>query len=208
MKIDTTTPRDQLLIAQKKSGRGFGWCLGLGVFLTAGTPVVGIPLLGCAVYFFMRKKKIAALIKRQDEDAATRAAAQQQAELEARQARLAAAEAEWQHFLDQNKLVRTIHTKVAGVTFRNSDGSSRQENLSYCIGGGPIEFEHFTYKGAPAYAVFCGGLQIGNLPADLARDLYELDDSYTFFGEIDEVTGGDDGLKYGCNLQIELYREK
>lgn len=192
----------------KKCKRGFWWCLGLGIFFTPNSPFIGVPLLGGAVYFFIRKKKIAAMIKRQDTDAATRAAAQQQAELEARQARAAAAEAEWQLFLDQNKLVRTIHTKVAGVTFRNSDGSSRQENLSYCISGGPVEFEHFTYQGAPAYAVFCGGLQIGNLPADLARDLYELDDSYTFIGDIDEVTGGDDGLKYGCNLQIELYRQK
>lgn len=208
MKIEYTTPRDQLLIAQKKSGRGFGWCLGLGVFFMAGNPFVGVPLLGGAVYFFIRKKKIAAMVKRQDAGAATMAAAQQQAELEARQARATAAEAEWQRFLDQNKLVRTIHTKVAGVTFRNSDGSSRQENLSYCISGGPVEFEHFTYQGAPAYAVFCGGLQIGNLPADLARDLYELDDSYTFVGDIDEVTGGDDGLKYGCNLRIELYKQK
>lgn len=174
----------------------------------AGNPFVGVPLLGGAVYFFIRKKKIAAMIKRQDADAATRAAAQQQAELEARQARAAAAEAEWQRFLDQNRLVRTIYTNVAGVTFRNSDGSSRQENLSYCISGGPVEFKHFTYQGAPAYAVFCGGLQIGNLPADLARDLYELDDSYTFIGDIDEVTGGDDGLKYGCNLRIELYKQK
>ena len=135
-------------------------------------------------------------------------ASQQRAELEARQARIAAAEAEWQQFLDENQLIRIIHTKVAGVTFRNSDGSSRQENLSYCISGGNVEFEHFTYQGAPAYSVSCGGLQIGNLPADLARDLYELDDSYTFVGEIDEVTGGEDGLKYGCNLRIELYRQK
>lgn len=217
----------------RKCKRGFWWCLGLGIFFTPNSPFIGVPLLGGAIYFFVKKKKVVKEIAAAEASAATEAAAkqqaeieaqqariaaikaraietasQQQAELEARQARIAAAEAEWQRFLDENQLIRIIHTKVAGVTFRNSDGSSRQENLSYCISGGNVEFEHFTYRGAPAYSVSCGGLQIGNLPADLARDLYELDDSYTFVGEIDEVTGGEDGLKYGCNLRIELYRQK
>lgn len=192
----------------KKCKRGFWWCLGLGIFFTPNSPFIGVPLLGGAIYFFVKKKKVVKEIAAVEASAATEAAAQQQAEIEARQARIAAADAEWQRFLDENELVRTIYTKVAGVTYRNSDGSSRQENLSYCISGGNVEFEHFTYQGAPAYSVSCGGLQIGNLPADLARDLYELDDSYTFVGEIDEVTGGDDGLKYGCNLRIELYRQK
>ena len=192
----------------KKCKRGFWWCLGLGIFFTPNSPFIGVPLLIAAGYFFVKKKKVTKEIATAEANAATEAVAKQQAEAEARQARIAAADAEWQRFLDQNELVRTIYTKVAGVTFRNSDGSSRQEHLSYCIGGESVVFEHFTYQGAPAYSVHCGGLQIGNLPADLARDLYELDDSYTFVGEIDEVTGGDDGLKYGCNLRIELYRQK
>lgn len=208
MKISIDTPQKQLLVAKKKSGTAFWWFLGFGIGFLPGAPYLGVPLLGIAIYLFIRKKRINRLIKQQNANAATAAAVQKQAEQEARQSRMAAAEAEWQRFLDQNELVRTIHTKVVGVTFRNKDGSSRQENLSYCVSGGTIEFEHFTYQGAPAYAVYCGGLQIGNLPADLARDLYELPDTYTFIGDIDEVTGGDDGLNYGCNLSIELYRQK
>lgn len=192
----------------KRCKTAFWVCLVLGIFFLPNVAYLGVPLLAGAVYFFIRKKKITNAVKQQEADAATEVVAKQRADQEARQARIAAADAEWQRFLDENELVRTIHTKVAGVTFRNSDGSSRQENLSYCISGGNVEFEHFTYQGAPAYSVSCGGLQIGNLPADLSRDLYELDDSYTFVGEIDEVTGGEYGLKYGCNLRIELYRHK
>lgn len=208
MKINIDTPREKLMVAKKKSGTAFWWFLGFGIFFLPNVAYLGVPLLGIAVYFLIRKKRIARMIKRQEVSAATAAAVQKQAEQEAQQARMAAAEAEWQHFLGENELVRTIHTKVVGVTFRNKDGSSRQENLSYCVSGGTVEFEYFTYQGAPAYAVYCGGLQIGNLPADLARDLYELPDTYTFIGDIDEVTGGDDGLNYGCNLSIELYRQK
>ncbi len=192
----------------KKCKTAFWWCLIGGLFFLPNVAHLGIPLLAGAIFFFVKKKKVVKEIAAAEASAAAEAAAKQQAEAEARQARIAAAEAEWQRFLDENELVRTIHTKVAGVTYRNSDGSSRQEHLSYCFGGESVEFEHFTYQGAPAYSVHCGGLQIGNLPADLARDLYELGDNYTFVGEIDEVTGGDDDLKYGCNLRIELYRQK
>ena len=192
----------------KKYKRGFFWCLCLGIFLSPNSPFIGVPLLCGAVYFYIKKKKTIKEIAKSEEIAAAEAAARQQAEVERQRANAAAAEAEWQQFLDENELVRTIHTKVVGVTYRNSDGSSRQENLSYCITGGNIELEHFTYRGAPAYSVSCGGLQIGNLPADLARDLYELDDSYTIVGEFDEVTGGENGLKYGCNILVHLYRRK
>ncbi len=192
----------------KKYKRGFFWCLCLGILLSPNSPFIGVPLLCGAVYFYVKKKKTIKEIAKSEEIAAAEAAARQQAEIERQRANAAAAEAEWQQFLDENELVRTIHTKVVGVTYRNSDGSSRQENLSYCITGGNIELEHFTYRGAPAYSVSCGGLQIGNLPADLARDLYELDDSYTIVGEFDEVTGGENGLKYGCNILVHLYRRK
>lgn len=236
MKIEPNTPQDRLKKSAKRCRVWFWICLVIGISGLVSAAPAGLIFLAVAAWLWLRKKKALGILQQQDEATvfkyqakvetkyqenkaqqariaaikarAIETASQQRAELEARQARIAAAEAEWQRFLDENQLIRIIHTKVAGVTFRNSDGSSRQENLSYCISGGNVEFEHFTYQGAPAYSVSCGGLQIGNLPADLARDLYELDDSYTFVGEIDEVTGGEDGLKYGCNLRIELYRQK
>lgn len=204
MKIEQSTPQDQLLKSVKHFRAGFWWCLVFGILCIPGNPPAAVVLIGLAVFFALRRKKAMKTIQQKCEQPATRVPIVS----DDLKARAAAAEAAWQQFLDENELVRTIHTKVVGVTFRNADGSSRQENLSYCTSGGTISFEPFTYKGAPAYAVYCGGLQIGNLPADLSRDLYDLPDSYTFFGDIDEVTGGDDGLKYGCNLVITLYRKK
>lgn len=211
MKIELSTPQKKL----KKSARWcgfFGWLFLLSGLFNIGDEGSGALLCAAVgVLLILRRKKAKDTMTQQNAEAEAQRLAEEEAwqkEEEARQARIAAAEEEWQRFLAKNDHVRTIRTKVAGVTFRNSDGSSRQENLSYCITGGPVEFEHFTYKGAPAYSVSCGGLQIGNLPADLARDLYDLPDTYTFMGEIDEVTGGEDGLKYGCNLRIDLYREK
>lgn len=208
-KYTIDTPQDQLVAQEKKLKRSFGWFLGFGIFFFVGAVYpFAIFLLCVAAYAHIQKRKIGGLIAEQNRLA-------EQARMDQELQRKILADQRWEEaqaaqakFLETNELVRTFYTKVAGVTFRNNDGSSRQENLSYCISGGDVTFEHYTYKGEPAYAVYCGGLQIGNLPADIARDLYDLPDTYTFFGEISEVTGGEDGLKYGCNLQIELYREK
>lgn len=203
MKIDINTPQDQLLKYQKSCGTAFGWLLGIGIV----TFPVGIVPIGFALYFHSRKKKAAALIAQQQFapkitpvagfGIAERYAAERQAAL-----------ASWDKFLEENVVVREIHTKVAGVTFRNEDGSSRQKILADICPGEAVAFEHFTYQGAPAYSVSCCGRQIGNLPADLARDLYELPDDYTFVGEVHQITGGYDGLAYGCNLLLTLYRHK
>lgn len=121
MKIDINTPQDQLLKYQKSCGTAFGWLLGIGIV----TFPVGIVPIGFALYFHSQKKKAAALIAQQQYapkitpvagfSIAERYAAERQAAL-----------ASWDKFLEENAVVREIHTKVAGVTFRNEDGSSRQ----------------------------------------------------------------------------------
>jgi len=206
MKIEYTTPRDQLEKYQQKCGTRFWVFLILGVF----TIPFGIVLIVAAFYFRGQKKKASEMIRHQEaaaaavqrttysgRDFAAEYRAKRQAELDA-----------WDKFLEENVVVREIHTKVAGVTFRNEDGSSRQKILADICPGEAVVFEHFTYQGAPAYSVSCCGRQIGNLPADLARDLYELPDDYTFVGEVHQITGGYDGLAYGCNLLLTLYRHK
>lgn len=205
MKIEYTTPRDQLEKYQQKCSTRFWAFLILGVF----TIPFGIALIVLAFHYRSQKSKAAEVIRQQDAAAATikattyggnfaeRYAAKRQADLAA-----------WNKFLEENVVIREIHTKVAGVTFRNGDGSSRQKILADICPGEAVVFEHFTYQGAPAYSVSYCGRQIGNLPADLARDLYELSDDYTFVGEVDEITGGYDGMAYGCNLLLTLYRHK
>ena len=61
-----------------------------------------------------------------------------------------------------------IFTRLAGVTFDNDDGSSRQAILKdiKASGGGDAELslEEFEYKGKPAVRVLVDGEQIGNIP--------------------------------------------
>lgn len=210
MKIDTTTPRDQLLIAQKKSGRGFGWCLGLGAFCMTGNPIIGAPLLGGAVYFFLRKKKIADLIKRQNEEAAE----QQQAEDAARRAELSARMDAWRAsqrelsaLLDREyTAVGHTSTHVVGTTFQNKDGSSRRYNLAFCYAGKKLEIRPFVYEGDPAYAVFSDDGQIGNLPATCSQEISEYGDDLIVTGEISQMLTDEYGDAYSCRVKLTIYQ--
>lgn len=69
-----------------------------------------------------------------------------------------------------------LTTKVAGVTFKNADGSSRQAYLKEIDGNGAdrIAFEEFEYQGAPALRVKVDGMEIGNIPADVVPELIEI----------------------------------
>ena len=212
MKIELSTPPENLKKIAKWCGIA-GWFLLLyGFGGVASGSVVGLFIMCFAVWLLRQRKKARKTLTQQ-------AAAETEIMLQRStygnrdfvaeyHAQCQAAREALEEFLEKNELVRTIRTKVVGVTHQNSDGSSRQKHLAECIDGASVELRYFTYKGAPAYSVHCCGDQIGNLPADLARDLYELPDTYTLVGEIDEVTGGEDGLKYGCNLRIDIYREK
>lgn len=212
MKIEYTTPRDQLLIAQKNSGKGFGWCLGLGVLFMAGNPVVGVPLLGGAVYFFIRKKKIADLIKRQDADVA----AQQQADREAQRAAVAAQLDAWHD--SQKKLaarirqdyisVGRISTHIVGTSFQNDDGSSRRNNLAFCYVGKKLEVRPFIYQGDPAYAVFTDDGQIGNIPATIAQKISEYGDDLIVTGEVSQMLTDSYDDAYSCRVDLTIYRHR
>lgn len=111
-------------------------------------------------------------------------------------------------FYDTHALVDTISTNVVGVSFSNSDGSSRQEILSRCSIGDEVYFRFFLYEGKPAYAVITNRGQLGNLPADLAKTIDRKYTGCTFRGLVTELTGGYDGLYYGCNIHISVFRKK
>lgn len=109
---------------------------------------------------------------------------------------------------DQYSFATVIHTKVAGVTFKNHDGSSRQEILSVCSEIDRITLDYFTYRGKAAYAVLTKHGQIGNLPAELAKRISAEYSDCVVTGDICEITGGDDGYYYGCEISITIYRKK
>lgn len=110
------------------------------------------------------------------------------------------------------QLIRSFYTKVVGGSHRNDDGTSRQEIISRCDDGEQITLEWGTFNGEPACSVISDHGQIGFLRAELAADLhrdyidgYEGSDVFFFFAQIGNITGGENGLHYGCNLKISIY---
>lgn len=111
-------------------------------------------------------------------------------------------------FLLSHTLLDEFHTKVVGVTFRNKDGTSRQDILSQCHIGDEIALRFYKYKRSPAYAVHCKYGQIGNLSADLAKTIDIEYDGCTIQATISSITGGYGGLFYGCNIFMRFFQEK
>lgn len=95
----------------------------------------------------------------------------------------------------------SIRTKVVGVTFQNDDGTDRQELLALVSPGDTLDLEPYKYNGAPAMKVVHAVGCIGNLKAELAADLCK-NEYITYTAEVLEVTGGEDGKTYGCNIEI------
>lgn len=207
LKLDISSTPEQIQKSIKSTGRWFVFCVACAVLCIPGNPPLCAVL--AVVSFLLWRKKRATKQLLADQTAAAdekaKAAADEKAERIRQQAREAAARQ--QAFLESHECFREIHTKVVGVTFKNSDGSSRQEQLAYhCFYGDQLELRPFTYRGAPAYAVYDDGVQIGNISSELAQTIHDLAPD-AIQGEIAEVTGGD-GRNYGCNIVVQLYRNK
>lgn len=118
-----------------------------------------------------------------------------------------------QEFYDSHELLKSFITKVVGVSYPNDDGSSRQEILSSCLPGEPVWLSWHTFNGAPACAVMSDYGQIGYLKADLAADLHadyvawDVNNIIVFSSTISDITGGEKGLSYGCNIRIDIYKD-
>ena len=111
----------------------------------------------------------------------------------------------YESFHKDHELIRQRRTKVVGVTFRNDDGTSRQTVLSHCHPHDEIYLEYFEYNGDPAYKVLTEHGQIGNLSASLASELDAYGDDIYVSGTISEVTGGYQGMSFGCNIVLDIY---
>ena len=86
-----------------------------------------------------------------------------------------------------------IITAVAGVTFKNDDGISRQNILKDLKARGgyddDLELEEYEYKGKPAIRVLVDGEQIGNIPRS----------------RVGEVSAVLDSLE-NCSIKVETFR--
>lgn len=112
-------------------------------------------------------------VRREQEQAAAakKAEAERQALAAAREAEAAAEKSrqdEWE------KTHGRIVTAIAGVTFQNDDGRSRQallKDLKARGGDADLELEEYEYKGKPAIRVLVDGEQIGNVPRSRVAEI-------------------------------------
>lgn len=103
-----------------------------------------------------REKKLAAI--RAEQEAKEEAARQ---ELEAKRAQDLQRRAAWD--AEHGRLV----IPIAGVTFDNEDGTSRQKilrDLKVTGGEAHLDLEEYEFKGAPAIRVLVNDMCVGNVP--------------------------------------------
>lgn len=119
---------------------------------------------------------------------------------------------------DGGKVFSTTHTKadgspapevwfnnVAGVTFKNDDGTPRQRIVKKCKGGERLVLRRDPDNEHDQFAVAvhrANGDQIGFIPSDSAEWMGRcMDEGHEFWAEVKEVTGqGRDTL--GVNIRV------
>lgn len=105
--------------------------------------------------------------------------------------------------------------KLAGVSFKNEDGSSRQSILRKLKFNDPpfdegveLELSRYEFESKPALAVLANGLQIGNIPAADVSFLMENWERIIGFTNCHVYGGGraEDGEQksYGVEVILQL----
>lgn len=104
---------------------------------------------------------------------------------------------------------RDFHTKVAGVSFNNDNGTSRQEIIKRCTPGDDVVFKPMPTKAYPeTIGVFTmKGEQIGVLNAQLAKEMHSKYATSPMSAAISGINGGDNGKYLGVNLHITIYEK-
>jgi hypothetical protein len=118
--------------------------------------------------------------------------------------------------------VRTIRTKIRGVTKRNPDGKNRQRIIrTWCNCGDALFLEREPNNPVDENAIRVRRIvstdipdkprlaeQLGYLSRDLAAELAPKMDrqGFVLMAMIREITGGEDGRSLGVNIQLEEYR--
>ena len=106
-----------------------------------------------------------------------------------------------------SRIAETIRTKLVGVTFDNEDGENRQDILRTMTGDEDITVEKYTYNGEPAACIKWGNKVLGNLSAELAKDLARKYPQAQYTAEILEISGG--GVQtFGCNIELDVLIEE
>ena len=102
---------------------------------------------------------------------------------------------------------RLIHSKIAGVTYTNADGSQRQKIVTKCSLGERLRLEREPNNPYDANAIKLlrlNGEQIGYVTARLATDLAQyVDSGVQMEVRITEFTGGGEKT-HGVNIEFRF----
>lgn len=101
----------------------------------------------------------------------------------------------------------TIHTKIAGVSFMNDDGTSRQAILKSLRPGDQLFLRHVPIPGHPEaiQVITYKGQQVGHLPSGMGKNALKWFKEYTVYVYVTEITGGtQDKPTRGCNIVLQL----
>lgn len=123
------------------------------------------------IKFYKHGKELAA-----QREAALAKAREDQAQAEAQHAEKREQRENWE------KTHGRLVTRIAGVTFENDDGSSRQKYLKEAYanqGVGTLGLESYEYHGEPAIRVLYDDMCIGNIPKDKVQDFMDVIDRIT-----------------------------
>lgn len=112
--------------------------------------------------------------------------------------------------MSKAKVLRDFHTKVAGVTFLNADGSKRQDIIRSLPVGSDVVFRPMAMKDHPeAIGVFTtSGKQIGFLGKQLAIEMRDKYAQNPMSAVVAGINGGEEGKSLGCNLHIIIYEKQ
>lgn len=109
-----------------------------------------------------------------------------------------------------------ISTKLAGVTFKNDDGSSRQDILKeFAVSGDEhdVELEVYDYNGEEAIRVKWEGYCCGNIPRKNVKEILAVEDKIDIirmdvetFTPSDRDDDFDDSGRTISGSKIKLYR--
>lgn len=118
---------------------------------------------------------------------------------------------------DLSKQFEYLEIKVAGVTFKNDKGPTRQTILRKIhFNDKPFDeyvelgLREYEFDGKPAFGVYANNMQIGNIPADYVQFIIDNDARYEGICGINVYGGGRDengySISYGCKITLK-YRK-
>ena len=119
---------------------------------------------------------------------------------------------------DVSKQFEYLEIKVAGVTFKNDKGLTRQTILRKIhFNDKPFDeyvelgLHEYEFDGKPAFGVYANNMQIGNIPADYVQFIIDNDARYEGICGINVYGGGRDengyAISYGCKITLK-YRKQ